>query len=69
MNQNTSAQISNKSENIEDFKVHNEEYDPYIIVILNQLWRTAVEMWRVKKLIADTKWTSFWTRDLKNETL
>ena len=43
MNQNTSAQISNKSENIEDFKVHNEEYDPYIIVILNQRWRTAVE--------------------------
>ena len=43
MNQNTSAQISNKSENIEDFQVHNEEYDPYIIVILNQLWRTVVE--------------------------
>ena len=69
MNQNTSAQISNKSENIEDFKVHNEEYDPYIIVILNQLWRTAVEVWRFKKLIADTKCTSFWKRDLKNETL
>ena len=69
MNQNTSAQISNKSENIEDFKVHNEEYDPYIIVILNQLWRTSVEVWRVKNLIADTKWTSFWTRNLKNETL
>ena len=37
MNQITSAQMPLKSENVDDFNLHNEEYDPYIIVILNQL--------------------------------
>ena len=64
MNQITSAQMSQKSENVDDFNLHNEEYDPYIIVILNQLWRSEVEVWRWTNLTTDTKCFSFWKRDL-----
>ena len=39
MNKNISAATMNKSEKIsrEDLVLNQEEYDPYIIVVLNQL--------------------------------
>ena len=44
MNPNISAQMCNKSEKIVDPGLQNEEYDPYIIVILNQLWWSTAEV-------------------------
>ena len=38
-----SAQMCNKSEKFGDLRLQNEEYDPYIIVILNQLWWSKAE--------------------------
>ena len=38
MNKQTSAYNINKNSGaMEDPKLHNEEYDPYVIVVLNQL--------------------------------
>ena len=37
MNKEICASELNKSEIVKDVVLHNEEYDPYIIVVLNQL--------------------------------
>ena len=37
MNKQISAAELNKTEIVKDEVLHNEDYDPYVIVVLNQL--------------------------------